>query len=202
MRIWNITLIASFVTVMALSTAGADEVNNRPLPPEIASQLTDDQRTQLQNASSMQERISLLKSWGVAPPAGSRYGFHPGANGDIPPFLKEKLTTDQQTQLKAAQTMEEKKALLDSWGIKMPAPPRRPKLDSDNQAKLDSLKTKLDSAQTDEERESIREQIHELFRSSMNEEDKTRIRQFFKDNGSKFPSQTVDTQTTSAASVE
>lgn len=43
----------------------------------------------------------------------------------MPPELREQLSADQIQQLEAAQTREEKKALLDSWGIQMPKPPHR-----------------------------------------------------------------------------
>lgn len=93
-----------------------------------------------------------------APPVG---GPHRG----MPPELKAQLTTEQQATLEAAATMEEKRQLLQAWGIKMPKPPGRggpggpggPRgLPPEVEAKLtDKQKEQLAAAKTFEEKRRL-----------------------------------------------
>lgn len=46
-----------------------------------------------------------------------------GGRHGMPPELRAQLSAEQIAEFEAATSFEEKKALLDSWGIQMPAPP-------------------------------------------------------------------------------
>lgn len=109
-----------------------------------------------------------------------------GKRGGIPEALRDQLTAEQITQLENAQTREEKHRLLSSWGVEMPPPDDRhkgppPELDEATRSELEALKTRYESASTDEEKAEIREQIRELFHSSRSDDEKKGVRRFFKD---------------------
>lgn len=115
-----------------------------------------------------------------------------GKPKELPPEIRSQLTEEQISQLESATSREEKRALLESWGIEMRPPPHGdrhkgppPKLDEETKSQLDALKTKYEAASTDEEKEEIREQMRELFHASHSDDDKRGVRRFFKDHPSK-----------------
>ena len=169
-----ISLIATlaFLSGRAL---GGERGQNR-IPPHLAEQLSEEQISQLNAASSREEKMELLKAWGIdLPPRRDMSAGH-----RMPPELAEKLTDEQKEELNNASTMEEKRELLDSWGIEMPKPPKRHRGEANS--KLLELRQQFEAASTEEEKEQLRAEMKQLYYSSVSEEDKSSIRNFFKSN--------------------
>lgn len=79
-------------------------------------------------------------------------------NPGPPPEIRAQLTDEQLAELDAATSMEAKRSLLDSWGIRPPERRGHRPLSAEDRAKMESVREKLKNATTEEEREQILEE--------------------------------------------
>lgn len=128
-------------------------------------------------------KSTMLLTIALLLPTAAFAKFGDGPKGP-PPEIAAQLDSEQLERLRNATTMEEKGKLLDSWGIQPPArrpgDHRPPPLDEATKAQLDALKARYDAAATDEEKDMIRGEMKELFRSTRSKEQQGEIRGFFR----------------------